>query len=321
MSTPDTNNIGIKLQAAGENLNTWGDPNLNNDFIITSHLSSGWNPITINGNYDVASNETNFSTTNPSEYAIIKLVTGTVAAAFTFTLANRAKRMLVWNATSFACQMKLSVTTGFSLPAGYFAWIGTDGAADVYNLSPNLIAGPLTVAGQIHGVTNPTATTDGANKTYVDTAIATAGLPATSGTILNSGGDTTAGYHAAKHSLTISGALTGAYSTTNPGANENLLLTLSVGALGLTQQAEQTAGFTAVAGNIYPVNIAVSGTVLFPAAASAGDTVGITNYGAGTVTFNWNGLKYNASTNTQATNGKGIGIWKYTNAANGWTDI
>ena len=29
MSSADTNNIGIKLQAAGENLNTWGDPNLN----------------------------------------------------------------------------------------------------------------------------------------------------------------------------------------------------------------------------------------------------------------------------------------------------
>lgn len=234
MSTPDTNNIGIKLQAVGENLNTWGAPNLNNDFSVVSNITSGFNPITINGDYNVAANETNYATNNPSEYATLKLVAGTVAAAFNFIWANRPKRTLVWNATAFAAQMKLTASTGFSLPAGATAWIATDGATDVYNTSPSLIPasavilGPLTIAGQLHGVVAGTVPTDGVNKTQMETAIANASFPASAGTVLISGTDTTAGYLAQK--ITLNGAV---IAPTNPGGNEAINIVIDEGQLSL----------------------------------------------------------------------------------------
>lgn len=204
MSTADATLIGVKLQAAGENLNTWGDPNLNNDLIVLARASHGWNSKTING--DTTISETNYSTTNDTEVATIKLVAGTVAAAFNLVLVGRARRLLIWNATGFTATPKLSTTAGFSLPNGCVAMVATDGVADVYNLSPNFI-------GTGHVVTN---SGDVTNKAYVDTAIATAGLPATAGTVLNSGGDTTAGYLSQK--ITVSGSLV--LTTTNPGGNE-----------------------------------------------------------------------------------------------------
>lgn len=64
----------------------------------------------------------------------------------------------------------------------------------------------------------PTTGSDAATRTYVDTAIATAGLPSTAGTILIDGADTTAGYSGAK--LTVASGLTA--TVVNPGGNETL---------------------------------------------------------------------------------------------------
>lgn len=205
MSTPDTNNIGIKLQSAGENLNTWGDPNLNNDLIVLSNLSSKWNPLTING--DTTISETNYSTTNDTEVATIKLVAGTVSAAFSVTFPARDKRILVWNASGYAATLKLSATSGFSLPNNRIVWIATDGTTDLYNMSPNY-----------GGVASPSNNLDIPAWSAVQTAIATAGLPATAGTVLNSGMDTTAGYNTQKNRVSSDTLLT--YATQNSGANE-----------------------------------------------------------------------------------------------------
>lgn len=135
MSTPDTNNIGVKLQSAGENFNTWGDPNLNNDLIILSNLASKWNPLTING--DTTISETNYSPLNDTEVATIDLVTGTVTAAFNLVFPSRDKRILLRNSTGFQATCKLSATTGFTLPTGRTVLFATDGSSDAYNLSPN----------------------------------------------------------------------------------------------------------------------------------------------------------------------------------------
>src|SRR5689334_10702740 len=118
MSSADTNNPGIKLQDVGENLNTWGNPNLNNALVVLSNLSSKFNPITINGDYSFASNTTNYSTSNPDEVALVKFVAGSVAANFNVTMAARNKRLPMWNATPYAAQIKLAASAGFSLPAG-----------------------------------------------------------------------------------------------------------------------------------------------------------------------------------------------------------
>lgn len=181
-STPATGAIGVELQAAGENLNTWGDPKLNNALQVLVNLSHGWKAWTINGTYTVS--ETNYSTTNDTENAFIKLVPGTVAAAFNVILPGRAKRLLMWNATAYAATIKLAATSGFTLPAGAFAIVATDGVTDVYNASPT------------HAGTTTQSTSANAYALWgaVQAAIATAGLPATAGTVLVDGADTTAAY-------------------------------------------------------------------------------------------------------------------------------
>jgi hypothetical protein len=213
MSSADTNNIGIKLQAAGENLNTWGDPNLNNDLIVISNISSKTKNLTINGDYTVS--EANYSTSNDTENAVWKLIAGTVVAAFNFIIPARYKRSVLWNKSGYTATAKLSASTGFSLPNNGIALLSCDGI-DVYNVSPT------------HCGTSTQATDVNAYALWgaVETAIATAAFPATAGTLLNSATDTTAGYLHTKLQVTsTTGEL--AASTDNPSANEAYRLTFA----------------------------------------------------------------------------------------------
>ena len=340
MSSADTNNPGIKLQAAGENLNTWGDPNLNNDLIILSNLASKWNPLTVNASVDFNTLVSNYSTTNPDEVATIKLVQGTVAAAFNVTFTARMKRILFWNATNYTATLKLSASSGFSLPSGRFALVSTDGANDVYNLSPNY-----------GGVATPLNGLDIPAWSAVQSAIATAGLPATSGTILNSGADTTSGYNSQKNTAKTNGGF--ARSTLNAGANEqnqfaidptNLAVSTNVaatdlfvvydvtapgvrsqarsnvvGKYGLILQATQTTGFTAVAGNIYPVDVSSAAlTITLPASATVGDSIGFIVGGINAYTLAPNGLKVNGGTSSLVLFGEQTFLLSYHSASRGW---
>lgn len=225
-STPATNAIGVELQAAGENLNTWGDPKLNNALQVLVNLAHGWKAWTINGNY--VPSETNYATNNDTENAFIKLVAGTVAAAFNVTLPGRAKRLIMWNATSYAATLKLAATTGVVLPAGGFAIIATDGATDVYNASPTH-AGTTTQAGDSNAYALWGA---------VQAAIATASLPASAGTLLVSALDTTAGYLGTK---LVEGT---GVDITDSGAG-NSTLTISVDTTELEEFLALTGKLTA----------------------------------------------------------------------------
>lgn len=211
-SNPAANAIGVELQTAGENLNTWGDPKLNNALQVLVNLSVGWKAWTINGNYLVS--ETSYATTNDTENAFIKLVPGTVTAAFNVTVPGRSKRHIIWNATLFAATIKLAATSGFVLPAGAIAISATDGVTDVYNVGPT------------HAGTSTQATDANAYALWgaVESAIATAGLPATAGTVLISGTDTTAGYLGQK--ITLNGS---AISPTNPAGNEKINIVIDEG--------------------------------------------------------------------------------------------
>lgn len=307
MTDSATNRYGARKQSLGSNTNTWGDTKLNEVIDLLDRGSKGYQSYTVTG--DATITWTNYVATNDGQVATLKL-SGSPAAAFTLTFPSKEWEFSVWNATSVAATIKCSGGTGITIPASRKVRLFSDGT-DVGDSTPNYL---------------PTATTltnnqDLVSKLQLETAIATASLPATSGTVLNSAADTTAGYHAAKHTLSASGALSGSFSTTSGGGDEDLLLTLSVGSLALTLASEQTAGFSAVAGNRYPVNIATTGTITFPSPATNGDTIGITNYGAGIVTFNWNGLKYLGSTTSLGTSGKFSAVFQYTNAATGWVEI
>jgi hypothetical protein len=93
---------------------------------------------------------------------------------------------------------------------------------------------------------------------------------------------------------------------------------------GVLWQSVQTTGFTAVAGNGYPVNTTSGAvTVTLPASASTGDTIYVLDY-AGTFGTNYctlgtNGLKINgsASNTTLATNRESVQL-VYADSTQGW---
>ena len=219
-------------QSVGSNTNTWGGY-----LIITQRMteqaSKGYQTLAVTG--DATISWTNYTTGNIGSCAFLNL-TGTLSASATLTFPGYQNFLAVRNNTGATITIKCSGGTGVSIPNTAAALLYCDGT-DYYNAAPTIFSGPITasggslsssgdlaitgamtLAGQIHGVANPTANTDGANKTYVDTAIATAGLPATAGTVLNSGGDTTAGYLSQK--AVASGLI--AATTTSPGGAESL---------------------------------------------------------------------------------------------------
>lgn len=180
MSTADSILIGVKLQSVGENIATWGDPNLNNDLTILGKAAHGWSDVTITG--DTTVSETNYSTSNETEVACIKL-TGSPSAAFNYVIPSRKRRLVIWNLTGQTATIKHSASTGFALPTGGKAIAASNGS-EVYNNSPTFIGTTFVSSNQ----------GDIANVAYVDTAIANASTPASAGTVLISGSDTTAGY-------------------------------------------------------------------------------------------------------------------------------
>lgn len=280
MSSADANNIGIKLQAAGENLNTWGDPNLNNDLIVLSNLASKWNALTINSGATTTISETNYSTTNDTEVALLKLTAGTIAAAFSLVIPGRPKRLLVWNNTGYACTIKLAATTGFSIPTGRVVIAATDGTTDVVNVTPNY-----------GGVTSPTTgSTDIPAWSAVETAIATAGLPATAGTVLVSGTDGTSGYLRAKFTTQIGavtttqiGGLQSLSLGTVSGASEQVAIIASNGYVGgFLDGGYKSTSFTPTQGTAYEVDCsAASLTVSLGGMSSVmlGQSIKLNKYG------------------------------------------
>lgn len=230
MSSADTNNIGIRLQAAGENLNTWGDPYLNQALIVLSNLASKWLPLVINGDTTIV--ETLYSTTNTTEVACIDLVAGTVAAAFNLVFPSRPKRLILRNSTGFTGTPKLAATTGFSLPTGRTVWAATDGVTDMVNVSPNYGGTPTPRSGSL----------DIGAWSAVEAALAAAALPGAPGTVRISALDTGPDFVNNKVSVAGSGLISFTKSTTNPGANE--VLAETVGTVGYTATGTDTYAIT-----------------------------------------------------------------------------
>lgn len=209
----------LRKQSLGSNTNTWGDTKLNEVLDAIDQCMDGYESIALTGNLTLTT--TNYTTADQAKYRVINF-TGS-AGAVSVTFPSVSGWYLILNNNSGAVTCLCSGGTGVVIPAGYIALIYGNGT-DMANGAPMLIPGAMTVAGQIHGVTAGTASTDAVNKTQMETAIATAGLPATAGTVLADSNDTTAGYLDQK--ITVSGSLT--KSITNPGGNEAVNLSITI---------------------------------------------------------------------------------------------
>lgn len=192
----------LRLQSTGSNTNLWGGY-LNTALQTQERATKGYQAYTVSG--DATISWLNYSAANDFAVAYTKL-TGTPTANFAITLPSVQHFFGGWNSTSFTGTLKNSSGTGVSIPPGRRALLYGD-ASDIGEASPNWLSNFVA-----------TLLNDGdiVVKKTLERAIANANLPATSGTVLNSVGDTSAGYLTNK--ITVSGSLV--KSTVNPGANE-----------------------------------------------------------------------------------------------------
>ncbi len=253
----------LRLMATGEQVNLWGGY-LNVALQTVSRASKGYQALAVTA--DATISWSNYSATNDGSVGFLKL-TGTLTAAVTLTFPNYTQLVNVWNATGQQVTIKCSGQTGVAIPDGVRTTLFCNGT-DFLAASSNWIGTSISPLVNSNDVVT---------KTTLESAIATASLPATAGTILNSAADTTAGYLSAK--VAVAGSLTKA--TTNPGANETL--TLTVGSLGLTNGGLVAASFAPAVNTKY--RVPTGGTITLPTPTGAGDFIVLSIGGAGSSTL------------------------------------
>jgi hypothetical protein len=119
---------GIELQGAGDNLNTWGDPKLNNALKRLNYLDAGYQAVTITGDTTLTSSNTSTTQADFQAYnALIKL-TGSPTANFAVTVPSLAMRWFFWNATAYTATITTGAGTTYAVEAGDKLPINCDGS-------------------------------------------------------------------------------------------------------------------------------------------------------------------------------------------------
>lgn len=102
--------LDFELQGAGENLNTWGVPKLNNDLTRINYAIAGYVSIALTGDYTLTTQRPTVSMTASNftgRIAMLKF-TGSLSSNATITVPSTAMRFMVYNATN----KSLIITTG-----------------------------------------------------------------------------------------------------------------------------------------------------------------------------------------------------------------
>lgn len=157
-----------ELQAAGENLNTWGDTRLNTALSMLEAAGHGLTSHTLTG--DVSLTYTNFTATNGTDY-VQKIASGS-DGSYTLTLGGYERSHLIWNDSShdqtIACDGGGDSVTVY---AGEVVEVYCDGT-NVARLDVRRLFGLLNAGGfKIENLAAPTANSDASTKAYVDAAV------------------------------------------------------------------------------------------------------------------------------------------------------
>jgi hypothetical protein len=203
----------LRLQSLGSNTNLWGGY-LNVAMQMLEQAAKGYQTYALT--VDVTISWANYTLANTAACAVLKL-TGTLTSAVTMTLPGYMNDLKVINAAGAAVTIKCSGGTGVAIPNSRTALIYCDGT-DYYNAAATWRGSTIT----------PTNSGDLLTYSDVQTLIANAALPATSGTVRNSASDTTAGYLSAKDTIaTADDLFLATKATANPSANETQNWTFS----------------------------------------------------------------------------------------------
>lgn len=127
MPSTYTDEIPIELQAAGENVNVWGDPKLNNALKRLTKSIAGTQTIALTA--DITLTSSNSSTDAAQYQASHSSLKFTGTGAYTVTIPARAKIFLIRN----SCTGDVTITTGAGTTAvvepGEVAFVHCDGSA------------------------------------------------------------------------------------------------------------------------------------------------------------------------------------------------
>lgn len=150
--------LGLELQAAGENTNLWGAPRLNDTLQRVSYLVGGYQSVAITGDYTLTtSNSTTAQASNTGRQALLKF-TGTLSANATITVPSVGMKWSIWNATNKVLTISTGAGNTVTIDAGDKTVVWCDGSAchTIYfgGLSlKDYIAAVTASAGAVPGVT------------------------------------------------------------------------------------------------------------------------------------------------------------------------
>jgi hypothetical protein len=219
MADSATSRFKARKQSLGSNVNTWGDDKLNNNLDLFDRGAKGYQALAMTGSTTLT--WTNYATSNDGQVAVLKLTGSLTSAANLVVPSTEWMWDVIWNTTGQTITVKTSAGTGVAIPNGRKAAVFCDGT-DCFFAVPNYLGDGITEAND----------RDIMDKAAVASAIATASLPATAGTVLASVTDTTAGYLSSK--IAASGSLT--KTLNNAGANETVTLDVVVSRHSATQR-------------------------------------------------------------------------------------
>ena len=175
-STP-SGSLRIELQAAGENLNTWGAPRLNTALSMIEAGGHGLTEHTLTANKSLT--YTNYTLTDGTDY--VQKITNASDGGYTLTLGGFERSYVIWNDSAYD-QTIDSSGGGASviIGVGEVAFVYCDGT-NVVRGNKNDITGDLTVTGtgsfggqldmnsnKIVNLAAPTSNADAVTKQYAD---------------------------------------------------------------------------------------------------------------------------------------------------------
>lgn len=290
-------NLGLTIQATGENSGTWGDlTNVNLQRI--DNAIAGVITVTITGNTTLAFSTNSASTTFTDEAGRNKVIvlSGSLSATtVTITVPNIEKDYVIVNNSGGTATISAGGSTTVSIGTGSKSYLFVDGAAAVQTCIPTAVPGGSNTQIQF----NDNGSFAGSSNLVWD------------GTNLNIGAtgearfqDTTGGqYVGLKAAGTVSSSFTLVLPTATGTANQVIQtdgsgnLSFATVSGGAEWQAVQTTNFTAAAGKGYFINTSSAAiTMTLPASPTIGQFISVIDYSG---TFDTNNL-------TIARNGKNI---------------
>ncbi len=230
MADSHTTRGRYRQQSLGARLNSWGlTEGLNGNYDALDEAIHGAETITVTGAITLS---TASLTTDQARNFGFRMV-GSPASAAAVTVPSVEGRYAMWNASGVTLTVKTSAGAGFPLRTGTGVLIISDGITCI-GVTERSIDKLATAAGnasmngyKITDLGTATAATDAVPFGQMNTAIANAAVPASTGASLVSASDTTAQY--------LNGALVAGNRVTltvlNPAADETLEVSVTDSAI------------------------------------------------------------------------------------------